>query len=65
MDIQDDIQGYLENTCKLKFNEGLDCDYFTLELMSENGDICEFEMEYQELQEMIVAVEIINFEPEV
>lgn len=61
----EEIEKLKENTCKLKFNEGLDYDYFTLELTSENGDTCEFEVEYQELQEMIVAVEILSFKPEI
>ena len=59
------IDEYTEDKCKLKFKDGkgLDYDYFTLELTSENGDTCEFEVQYQELQEMIVAIEILSFEP--
>lgn len=57
------IDKFKENTCKLKFDD--DCDCFTMELMNEDGDTCEYELDVDELRDYVVAIEILSFEPEI
>lgn len=49
-----------ENDCQLEYHE--DGDFFSCILKNENGDTLECENDAQEMNDMIVAVEILSFE---
>lgn len=54
-----DIDDAPDNDCKLKYHE--DYDYFTCVLKNENGDTLKCEGDTDEMNDMIVGIEIIDF----
>lgn len=48
-----------ENDCKLTYHD--DCDYFTVELVSDDGDVLSIEEDSIGMNDMIVAIEIIDY----
>jgi hypothetical protein len=57
-DTQEDINGYVENDCNFRVDE--ECDIFLFTLTNEKGDKCDFECDERELEENVVAIEIID-----
>ncbi len=62
-DFETETFEYSENDCKLQYDER--SDYFTAELVSEDGDILIVEGDGAEMNDMIVAVEIIDYSDEI
>ncbi len=52
----------LENDCNLRYDEDYDC--FSATLKNENGDILEVEGDSEEFNDMIVKMEILDYEKE-
>lgn len=61
-DFESETFEHSENDCKLQYHEKYD--YFTAELVSEDGDILLVEGDSTEMNDMIVAVEIIDYSDE-
>lgn len=57
---QSEIESYCENDCGLKVDE--DTGYFEFTLKDEHGSTCEYTAYNNELDEYIVAIEIIDCE---
>lgn len=55
----DDIDDNFDSDCEFKYHE--DYDYFTCVLKNESGDTLECEGDVDEMNDMIVGIEIIDF----
>lgn len=55
-----DEDSIVDNDCDLKYDE--DCEMFTATLTNDNGDSLEIECFDTEMNDMIVAVEILSYE---
>lgn len=53
---------FSDNDCNLKYHE--DCDYFTAELKDENGNTLLIDGDAKDMNDMVVAVEILSYEPD-
>ena len=58
-DFETDSYEHSENDCNLKFNE--EYEIFSLELKNENGDTLEIRADSAEMNDMMVAIEILDF----
>ena len=58
-DFETDSYEHSENDCNLRFDE--DYEIFSLELKNEDGDILEIHADGVEMNNMMVAVEILDF----
>ena len=61
-DTLDDINNYVENDCKLAWDE--DYEIYTAVFTNANGDKLEIEADPEEIKDMVVAIELINVEKE-
>ncbi len=59
-DTQEDIDRYVENDCKLTYDE--DSNIYKAVLTNPNGDIEEVEGDYDEMKNMVVAIEFSKVE---
>ena len=50
---------FLDNDCQLTYHD--DLDFFTCVLKNKKGDILEFEGDAEEMNNLIVGIEIIDF----
>lgn len=61
-DCQEDINKYVENDCRMRYDESVDI--YLCSLTDDEGDTCDFEFNGSEMSDLIVAIEIIACEPE-
>lgn len=59
-DIQDDINLYVENDCKLSYDE--DYEVYTAVLTNPKGELLEVEGDEDEMKNMVVAIEFVEVE---
>lgn len=55
---QEEVDGYIENDCNFRIDEDYNCYTFTLK--DENGNTCDFECDEDEINDNVVAIEIID-----